>query len=494
MTRHFLAVDLGAESGRAILGRLRSGVLDVADVHRFPNDPRRVDGSLRWNVGQLWADIRRALDNASRQRLDGIGVDAWGVDYALLGADGGVLEDPYHYRDARTAGAMKQVFSLVSRERIYETTGIQCMPINTLYQLHAACRSTPDVVAQARTLLTMPDLFNYWLTGRPCTEYTIATTTQCVDARARTWARELMADAGLPARLFAPIVEAGTVIGSVMGSAIAGSRSTNVSSVLSGTPVIATACHDTASAVAAVRAGDGTAFLSSGTWSLLGAELPAPILSAAARDRNFTNEGGVCGTIRLLKNIGGLWLLQACRRSWKAAGQESSYDALLDAAADDTLAFRSLIDPDHEQFVNPDDMPATIDAYCRRTEQPSPAGPAGYTRAILESLACKYRLVLESLEAVTGRRFDEIRIVGGGSRNRLLNQFTADATGRRVVAGPAEATSLGNIAMQMLATGAVGSLAEARGIIDRSFPVERFEPVAHDRWDAHSRRFREYVE
>ena len=485
MTRNFLAVDLGAESGRAILGRLRAGVLDVADVYRFPNEPHRLDGSLRWNVAQLWTDVRRALESVGRQRLDAIGVDAWGVDYALLGDEGHILEDPYHYRDVRTAGAMEQLFARVGRERIYETTGIQCLPINTLYQLHAACLATPQIVSRARTLLTIPDLFNYWLTGRQCTEYTIATTTQCVDARARTWATELMADAGLPTRLFAPIVEAGTVIGSVMGSGIGGSK---------GAPVIATACHDTASAVAAVRASGNTAFLSSGTWSLLGTELSAPILSAEARDRNFTNEGGVCGTIRLLKNICGLWLLQSCRRSWMAAGTASSYEALLEAAADDTHAFRSLVDPDHEQFVNPDDMPASIDAYCRRTGQPAPSGQAGYTRVILESLACKYRMVLESLESVSGRRFDEIRIVGGGSRNRLLNEFTADATGRRVVAGPAEATALGNIAMQMLATGAVGSLAEARDIIDRSFPVERFEPVAHDRWDAHSRRFREYVE
>ena len=489
MTRHFLAVDLGAESGRAILGRLRSGVLDVAGEHRFLNEPRRQGASLRWNVRQLWADIRQGLDRASRQRLDGVGVDAWGVDYALLDDDGKLLEDPYHYRDPRTAGAMEQLFALVGRERIYETTGIQCLPINTLYQLHAACRSTPHVVANARTLLTIPDLFNYWLTGRRCTEYTIATTTQCVDVRTRAWATGLMVDAGVPARLFAPIVDAGTVIGSVMGSEMAAA-----SAALLGTPVVATACHDTASAVAAVRADGHTAFLSSGTWSLLGTELPAPILTAEARDRNFTNEGGVCGTIRLLKNICGLWLLQACRRSWKAAGHELSYTALLDAAAADALAFGSLLDPDHEQFLNPDDMPSSIDAYCSRTGQPTPVGPAGYTRAVLESLACKYRMVLESLESVTGRRFDEIRIVGGGSRNRLLNQFTADSTGCRVVAGPAEATSLGNIAMQMLATGAVGSLAEARAVIDRSFPVERFEPVDHDRWDAHYARFRKYVE
>ena len=468
-----------------MLGRLRAGVLDLSEVHRFPNEPHRADGALRWNADRLWSDVRHALDIASSPSLEAVGVDAWGVDYALLDDDGGLLEDPYHYRDARTAGEMERLFSVVSRDRIYATTGIQCLPINTLYQLHAACRETPAIIARARTLLTIPDFFNYRLTGRRCTEYTIATTTQCVDAGTRTWATPLLAAAGLPAQLFAPIVDAGTVVGSVSAAA---------SPSRSGTPVVATAGHDTASAVAAVHAGAGTAFLSSGTWSLLGTELPAPILTPEARDRNFTNEGGVCGTIRLLKNISGLWLLQACRRSWAAAGQAPSYDALLGAAADERHAFRSLIDPDHEQFVNPDDMPSSIDAYCRRTGQPAPDGHGGYTRAILESLACKYRLVLESLETVTGRRVDEIRIVGGGSRSRLLNQFTADATGRRVIAGPAEATALGNIAMQMLAIGAAGSLGEVRDMIERSFPVERFEPVAHDRWDAHNRRFKDYVD
>jgi rhamnulokinase len=485
LSRDFLAVDLGAESGRAMRGRLRAGVLDLSEVHRFANEPHRADGALRWNAARLWRDIRQALDLTPIASLDAVGVDAWGVDYALLGDDGALLEDPYHYRDVRTVGEMERLFSVVSRDRIYATTGIQCLPINTLYQLHASCRETPEIVARARTLLTIPDVFNYRLTGHRCTEYTIATTTQCVDAMTRTWATPLLDAAGLPSRLFAPIVDAGTVIGSVSAAASA-SRS--------GTPVVATASHDTASAVAAIRAGVSTAFLSSGTWSLLGTELSAPLLTPEARDRNFTNEGGVCGTIRLLKNISGLWLLQACRRSWTAAGQTCSYEALLGAAADQRHAFRSLIDPDHRQFVNPEDMPSSIDAYCRRTGQPVPDGLAGYTRVILESLACKYRVVLESLEAVTGRRFDEIHIVGGGSRSRLLNQFTADATGRRVVAGPVEATALGNIAMQMVATGAVTSLDEARGVIERSFAVERFEPIAHDAWDAQSRRFKGYVE
>jgi rhamnulokinase len=485
VTRHFLAFDLGAQSGRAMLGRLRAGVLDLTEVLRFPNEPLADAGSLRWNARQIWTDVRRGLESVSGVRLESMGVDAWGVDYALLDERGALLGNPYHYRDARTAGAMEEVAAHIGRDEIYGITGIQFMPINTLYQLHAACRSTPDVVGRASALLTIPDLFNYWLTGRSCTEYTIATTTQCVDARTRTWSTALMSRVGIPARLFMPIVEPGTIIGRVQPSVSAGAA---------GIPVVAPACHDTASAVAAVRGGEGAAFLSSGTWSLLGAERSAPTLTAAARDLNFTNEGGACGTIRLLKNIAGLWMLQACRRSWAAAGQGSSYDELIDAAGDETLAFRSLVDPDHESFLNPQDMPANIAAYCRRTGQPAPEGAGGYTRAILESLACKYRVVLESLESLTGARFEEIRLMGGGARNRMLNQFTADATGRRVVSGPIEATALGNVAMQMLATGAVGSLADARDIIDRSFPVERFDPRAHDRWDAHYARFREYVE
>jgi rhamnulokinase len=379
---------------------------------------------------------------------------------------------------------MEELIALVGRGRLYEITGIQFHAINTLVQLRAACRATPEVIGQACTLLTIADYFNFRLTGRACAEYTIASTTQCLDARTHTWAVDLLTEVDIPSRLFAPIVEPGTIIGSIVsGEGIAHA----------GTPVVATACHDTASAFAAVRASSGTAFLSSGTWSLLGAELPAPILSAAARDANFTNEGGACGTFRFLKNISGLWLLEACRRSWDAAGRRDRYEDLLNAAAD-APAFQSLVDPDDDGFLSPADMPGAIDRYCRRTEQPAPHDPPAYTRAILESLACKYRFVIDSLERLTGVRVDEIRVVGGGSQNQLLNQFTADATGRRVVAGPVEATALGNIAVQMLATGAVGSLAESRAIVERSFPVERYDPVAHDRWDAEYGRFKHYVE
>jgi rhamnulokinase len=485
MTAHFLAIDLGAESGRAMLGRLHAGALSLDEVCRFPNEPVRHRRSLQWDILRLWLEIQRGLDRCSDTPIESLGIDTWGCDYALLGEHGDLLENPYHYRDTRTAGIMEAVWQRVSREQIYAITGIQFLTFNTLYQLYAACRATPKLVDAASRFGTIPDLLNYWMTGELVAEYTMATTTQFVEARTRTWATGLLSDLCIPTRLLPRLVEPGTIIGEVQRDA---------SAALAGTPVVAPACHDTGSAVASVFAGGRTAFLSSGTWSLLGTELPAPVISPKARDLNFTNEGGVCGTTRLLKNIGGLWLLQACRRSWAAAGEDFSYEGLLDAAAREPRAFQSLFDPDHRGFFQPPDMVSAIADYCRQTGQLVPSGPPAFVRAILESLAFKYRVVLESLEELTGTRVEEVRIVGGGSRNRLLNQFTADATGRTVVAGPVEATALGNIAMQMLATGHVRSLGEARAVIERSFPVERFEPAASDIWDSQYERFLNYVE
>jgi rhamnulokinase len=464
MTADYLAFDLGAESGRAMLGHFRDGQLALEEIHRFPNQPVRENGSLRWDIRRLWTEMRRALDRAPKG-LVSIGVDTWGVDFGLLDAKGELIESPYHYRDRRTEGVMDSVFARVSLERIYATTGIQFLPFNTLYQLYA---TPPEVIERSECLLTIPDLLNFWLTGKRAAEYTIATTTQLIDAQTRAWAFDLIAELQLPARLFQPIVEPGTEIGS-----------------WNGVPVIAPACHDTGSAVAPIEMSAESAFLSSGTWSLLGAELARPVITPRARDLNFTNEGGVCGTIRVLKNIAGMWLLQSCRRSWP----ECSYEDLL-SAAERQPAFISLIDPDDPAFLNPPDMPEAIAAYCARTGQPTPASPPAYARAILESLALKYREVLESLEQITARRFREIRVIGGGSRNRLLNQFTADATGRTVIAGPVEATALGNIAMQMLATGAVATLSQARAIIALSFPTERFDPVSTGAWDDAIARFR----
>jgi rhamnulokinase len=485
MGARFLAFDLGAESGRALTARLNSGVLELAEVCRFANEPVRVDGSLHWDTPRLWLQMERALErHPSSERLDSIGVDAWGCDYGLLGESGDLLGNPYHYRDARTDGVMEDTFARVSRARIYETTGVQFLTFNTLFQLVAAARATPRLFDAATQLATIPDLFNYWLTGELRSEYTIATTTQMIDARTRMWALDLLRELDIPARLLPPIVDAGSILGPLQRS---------VSRALEGTPVVVPACHDTGSAAAAVPASGRRAFLSSGTWSLLGTEIPSPIITPRARDANFTNEGGVCGTIRLLKNIGGLWLLQGCRREWANGGHAYDYGELMDAAAGEA-AFGSLFDPDDPSFLHPDSMQGAIAAYCARTEQPEPRSAPAFTRGILESLAFKYRVVVETLEELTGTPITEIQIVGGGSRNRLLNQFTADATGRSVIAGPVEATALGNIAMQMLATGAVSNLAAARRIIEHSFPVERFEPSAADGWNAQYRRFRDYVE
>ena len=485
MTAHFLAIDLGAESGRAMLGRLGGGVLSLDEICRFPNGPVRDNGSLRWDIRRLWSEIRRGLDRSADRKPESIGVDTWGCDYALLDARGQLVEQPYHYRDVRTDGVMEAVWQRVSREEIYAITGIQFLVFNTLYQLYAACQKNPELIASAASFGTIPDLLNYWLTGELRGEFTMATTTQFVDATTRDWARELLARLDIPTRLLPPMIEPGSVLGALKADAC---------TALAGTPVVTPATHDTGSAVASVLSGRHTAFISSGTWSLLGTEVTEPVITPRARDLNFTNEGGVCGTTRLLKNIGGLWLLQACRRSWAATGQDYEYEGLLSAAGDHDRSFQSLFDPDHRGFFQPPDMVAAISDYCRQTGQVIPESPAAFARGILESLAFKYRLVIESLESLTGNRIEEIRIVGGGSRNRLLNQFTADATGCTVIAGPMEATALGNIAMQMLAVGAVGSLDDARRIIERSFPVERFEPKRCDVWDAQYARFQDYVE
>src|SRR3984957_19974613 len=480
----YLAFDFGAQSGRAVLAHLQSGILTTEEVHRFANEPVEYGGSLRWDMPRLWFEVRRALAELGEVELTGIGVDAWGVDYALLGERGELLENPYHYRDRRTEGAMEQVFEKMSREEIYRATGIQFMPINTVYQLFAGQPQTPKLIAAAKCLLTIPDLFNYWLTGNAVCEFTNATTTQLVDPVKRTWAAGLMQRLDLPVALPAAIVEPGSIIGRLLPD-------TAGHSSLSGTTVIAPACHDTGSAGAAISAREGTAFLSSGTWSLLGIEVDAPVITTDTLRMNFTNEGGVNGTTRLLKNVMGLWMLQGCRKSWTALGHSYDYRELMELASRES-SFLHLVDPDDESFLRAADILAAIDQFCSRTHQPAPQRPGAYVRAVLESLAFKYRFVLRNLEHVSGQRIEQIRVIGGGSKNRLLNQLTADATGRRVLAGPAEATALGNIGIQILATGAASSLREVRTIIDRSFPTEVFEPLETDKWDQQAERFEQY--
>ena len=423
-----LAFDFGAESGRAILARLNGGVLTTQEIRRFKNEPVEYGGSLHWDVARLWWEVRQALASLEEMELAGIGVDAWGVDYALLGEKGELLQNPYHYRDARTAGVMEEVFRKVPKEEIYRATGIQFMPINTLYQLFAAARETPSLLKAARQLITIPDLFHYWLTGNAVCEFTNATTTQLVSPLTRTWARELMERLELPTHLWGEIVEPGTLLGKLLPGIAR-------NSVLGETSVIAPAAHDTGSAVAAISAREGTAFLSSGTWSLLGTEVDQPVITSEALRLNFTNEGGVCGTTRLLKNVMGLWMLQRCRQIWSTqAGHSYEHSELMELAGREE-SFCCLVDPDHESFLRPADMSAAIDQFCARTHQPAPNTPAGYVRSILESLAFKYRVVLASLEKLTGKRVERIRVIGGGAKNAFAESTDCGCYGKNRTGG-----------------------------------------------------------
>jgi rhamnulokinase len=481
----YLAFDLGAESGRGILGRFHSGQLSIEEIGRFRNKPVIENGGLHWDVPSLWREMKSILSSIGTrgvEHLDGIGVDTWGVDYALLGKNGVLLENPFHYRDTRTEGVMDRVLDILPPKTIYCATGIQFLPFNTLYQLYATQRQTARIFEMAEHLVTVPDLFNFWLTGKIVCERSNASTTQFLDVHRREWSRDILHKLGIPTHMLPPLVEAGTILGKLLPELAAGNEP------LSYTSVIAPACHDTGSAFAAVHSGKNVALISSGTWSLLGTELSAPIVTDEARRLNFTNEGGVGGTVRLLKNICGLWLLERCRKEWQNEAKATEYQELLaQAAAEPPL--QHLVNPDDRSFVLPQHMPHAISEFCSRSGQSKPTGPGQVTRAILESLALKYRQVLESLESLVGTKFQEIRIVGGGSRIDLLNQFTADATGRRVLAGPVEATALGNLAMQIVATGAVASLSEARNLISTSFPARVFEPRNTDRWDEAYGRF-----
>jgi rhamnulokinase len=477
MPSTYLAFDLGAESGRAVIGQFESGRLKIREIHRFANEPVRAGASLLWDVLRLWHEIRRGLHIAAGEfrALDGIGVDTWGVDYALLGPGGELLTNPYHYRDQRTDGIPDKVFSIVSAEDIYAATGIQFMQINTLFQVFAAAQTNPRLLTLAEHFVTIPDLLNYWLTGRITCEFTNATTTQMFDTRSRTWARPMLERLGIPTHFLQDVTEPGTSLGRLREDLM---KECGISHA----EVIAPACHDTGSAVAAISSPGDAVFLSSGTWSLMGAEISSPIVNETARSMNFTNEGGVGGTIRLLKNITGMmWLLQGCRKQWEEEGKPSDYASLVSLATPKP-SLRTFIDPNNPAFLHPARMTEAIRQFCRTTGQAAPEDAPEYVQVIFESLALMYRSVVEFLETLTGKRFDEVRVVGGGARNRLLNQFTADATGRRVVAGPVEATALGNIAMQMVATGDVGSITEARGVIDASFPTETFEPSGEDKW------------
>jgi rhamnulokinase len=486
--KKLLAFDLGAESGRGVLGLFDGKQLRLEVVHRFPNGGVRTLDTIHWDVLQLYSAMVQTLRLAATSfgGVDAVGVDTWGVDFALLGRGGTLLGNPRHYRDPHTEGVMEQTFQRVSRSDIYRQTGVQFMRFNSLYQLLALQRDRSPLLDVAETLLFMPDLFHYLFTGLKVNEYTDASSSQLLDPRTRQWAQGLIQALGLPRHLFGTIVQPGTVLGPLR-AALAAETGLNAA------PVIAPGSHDTASAIAAVPAGaEPWAYISSGTWSLMGVELPAPLLTDKALQYNFTNEGGVGGTVRFLKNIMGLWLVQECRRAWEREGIAHSYESLC-YLAEVSPPFVSIVDPDDTSFILPPSMPAALADYCRRTGQPAPDDAGATVRCALESLALCYRRVLERLEELSGQRLEAIHVVGGGSQNALLCQFTADACNRPVLAGPVEATAIGNVLVQAIGLGLLGSLGDAREVVRRSFEVRTYEPRDPEGWQEHYARFLKLV-
>jgi rhamnulokinase len=490
-TSNYLALDLGASGGRAIIGRFDGERLTLEGVHRFTNGPIHLPSvrgdSLHWDAPRLFVEIQEGLKkavaccNGEGSGLVSLGIDTWGVDYGLLDRNDRLIGLPYHYRDRRNDSMQAEAFRRVPREEIFAATGIQFMQLNTLIQLLAQQVEDPEVLARTRTLLMIPDLLNFWLTGQKVSERTIASTSQMLDPFHPIWATDLLDRLGIPTHYLPPIVEAGTVLGDLLPAVVEETGARAVQVVAPGT-------HDTASAVAAVPAeSQDYAYVSSGTWSLMGVESPHPVVNEKALALNVTNEGGVCDTIRLLKNVTGLWVIQECRRAWLQEGSISWDDIVALAAAAPT--FTAFIDVDAADFIPPGDMPARIRACCARTGQPVPADKGTVARVVFESLALKYRRTLEMLDELVGRRIAVLHIMGGGTQNRLLSQLAANAIGRPVVAGPIEATAAGNILMQMLATDAIGSLVEGRAVIRRSFNTERFEPRDTTAWDEAYARF-----
>ncbi len=468
----YVAIDIGAESGRAIVGELRDGKLTLQETHRFANGGVRVGANLYWDILGLWREIKNGLRIARQSgEIDAVGIDTWGVDYALLNEKGDLLGNPYCYRDSRNDGVIDRVCAQIGRDTVFEHTGIQFMPINTLYQLVAEKEHNPAQFENARRLLMIPDLLHYWLTGVAANEYTIATTTQAFNPRTRQWSRELLDKLGIPTALFGDIVMPGTVLGKIEHT-VAEETGTN------GLRVILPGTHDTASAVAAVPFDRGSglrAYISSGTWSLVGVEVPSPIINAEVLQANMTNEGGVGGRIRLLKNVMGMWLIQQCRAAWNKQGRTYTYDQLAKMAVE-ASSFTSVIDPDHDSLLHPTDMPAAIAELCKASGQPAPQTPGEFARCIYTSLAHTYRKVIQQAADLVGQKVEAIHIVGGGSQSTFLNQMTADVCGVPVLAGPIEGTAIGNVLTQAIGTGELGSLDDLRAVVRNSFDIARYEP------------------
>ncbi|HAH44392.1 rhamnulokinase [Gimesia sp.] len=488
----FLGIDLGAESGRVLAGILNENKIQLEEIYRFSNGPVPLAGTRRWNVTGLWASILKGLSLAAQKygnQIISVGVDTWGVDYVLLSEKQEMLGQPYHYRDPRTEGMLNLATSRVPQQEIFDATGLQFMEINTLYQLLAMQQTDPEFLDQAKTFLMIPDFFHWLLSGSQVVEFTNATTTQCLNPVTGDWAYELLRKLEIPTAMLPKLVSPGTKLGTLREDIM---QITGLGKI----DVIAPATHDTASAVAAIpttqTGNPNWAYISSGTWSLMGVEVNSAVLGKRAFELNFTNEGGIDGTYRLLKNIMGLWLVQECKRAFERQGQTMEYSELAEAAAS-AEAFRSLVDPDDSRFLSPPDMLEAITQYCTETSQPVPETPGQYIRCALESLALKYQKVAGWLEELTGTPLEVIHIVGGGTKNELLNQLTANACQIPVIIGPVEATGLGNVLVQARAAGAVRSLSEIREIVLNSVETSRYEPQEKSVWEEAIQRFNNLI-
>lgn len=480
-----LAYDLGASSGRALLGRLKDRKIEVEELHRFGNDPVAVGDRLQWDILRLYHDIKQGLLKAKHagETPASLAIDSWAVDFGLIGRNGELLGNPYHYRDHHTDGVMERTMERLTPGRIFSRSGIQFLPFNTIYQLAALREANSPLLEQAEHFLMIPDLLRYFLTGEKHNEFSNATTTQLYNPLKGDWDEDLLADIGVSRSLFGNIVQPGARVGSLRASL---TEELGIGSI----PVFAVAEHDTGSAVAAVPALDRDfAYLSCGTWSLMGTEVDRPVMGELAQELNFTNEGGVGGTFRLLKNIMGLWILQESRRTWEKAGLNYSFPELV-ALAEQAPAFRAFIDPDDAMFLHAGDMPTRIAQYCADTGQRAPQGAGEIVRCILESLALKYRYVLELTERLSGKSFNGLHMVGGGIQNVLLCQWSANAIGKPVWAGPVEGSALGNMVVQWIALGELSDIWEARRVIRESFPVTAYEPQDGERWEDAYGKFR----
>lgn len=476
MTKRVLAFDFGASSGRAIIGCFDGDKITLEEVHRFSNDPVSVGGTVYWDVLRLFYEIKQGIIKAKiAGGFDSIGIDTWGVDFGLIDSEGKLIENPVHYRDARTVGLVDEAFKTMPKEKLYGITGIQFMELNTLFQLISLKKYRPWMLERADKMLFMPDLFGYMLTGKMCAEYSIASTSQLIDLDKRTWSKEILDAFGIKESVFAPLVQPGTVLGEL-------SKEVCEECGVDPVPVISVCGHDTQSAITSVPCEDGDfAFLSSGTWSLFGTELDKPIVNETSMNINITNEGGFDGSTGFLKNIIGLWLIQESRRQWKREGKEYSY-ADLEKLALAAEPFKCFIDPDAPEFVPHGNIPERVREFCRKTGQYVPETVGEIMRCIYESLAMKYRLTFEKLRECTERDYPVIHVIGGGTKDGLLCQMTANSCDRTVKAGPIEATVMGNVAVQLMSDGSVKNIGQARKIVANSSELKTFEPKDTDKW------------